>query len=437
MQYYLGLFSQPLLSLGFSLYLQTAIKYVLTEGDKYLISALATLKDTGMYALSANYGGLIARMLFRPIEDSSRNLFAKLCSDAGESRQVSGVTKVSEPKQNGDNVKQAANVLQDILRVYGLVSLVAFAIGPAAAPLLLRLVAGARWSDTGAGDVLGTYCYYIPLLAVNGVSEAFVSATASTSELRKQSIWMGGFSVAFAASAYLFLSVLQMGAKGLVLANCVNMVSRIVFNLSFVKRYFAERGIVSSFWKLISLSLMLTLVQNFNAADIVPNLSAIAATAVVPSVLSRTQGILRQYGLFGDLVHVGAVGAVFAAFVYVHNHQITTLTMLTMIAESPRSVHISWTATGGSAAASYAVVGAYLRLTMTLWWQCFIYSMRSVCSGSLAISYPMSRHWYSNQTSNFCVVRMYPCLSHHKDQSNHAYAQPFRFPSAPKHSESR
>ena len=244
MQYYLGLFSQPLLSLSFSLYLQTAIKYVLTEGDKYLISALATLKDTGMYALSANYGGLIARMLFRPIEDSSRNLFAKLCSDAGESRQVSGVTKVSEPKQNSDNVKQAANVLQDILRVYGLVSLVAFAVGPAAAPLLLRLVAGARWSDTGAGDVLGTYCYYIPLLAVNGVSEAFVSATASTRQLRKQSIWMGGFSVAFAASAYLFLSVLQMGAKGLVLANCVNMVSRIIFNLSFVKRYFAERGIV-------------------------------------------------------------------------------------------------------------------------------------------------------------------------------------------------
>jgi oligosaccharide translocation protein RFT1 len=56
---------------------------------------------------------------------------------------------------------------------------------------------------------------------------------------------MGGFSVAFAGSAYLFLSVLQMGAKGLVLANCVNMVSRIIFNLSFVKRYFAERNVVS------------------------------------------------------------------------------------------------------------------------------------------------------------------------------------------------
>ena len=134
---------------------------------------------------------------------------------------------------------------------------------------------------------------------------------------------------------------------------------------------------------------MLTLLQNVNAADIVPNLYAIAATAVVPSVLSRTQGILRRYGLFGDLVHVGAVGAVFAALVYVHNHRITMLTMLTMIIESPRSVHISWTATGDSAAASYAAVGAYLRLAMTPYWQCVIHSMRSVCSGSPDIGNPM------------------------------------------------
>lgn len=51
-----------------------------------------------------------------------------------------------------------------------------------------------------------------------------------------------------------------------------------------------------------------------------PNLYAVAATAVVPSLLSQTQGLLRQYGLFGELVHVGGVGAVFTAFVYVETH---------------------------------------------------------------------------------------------------------------------
>lgn len=254
------------MSLSFSLYLQTGIKYVLTEGDKYLISALATLKDTGMYALSANYGGLIARMLFRPIEDSSRNLFAKLCSDAGESRRVGGVTKKGESKQSDANVEEAATVLRDILRIYGLVSLIAFAIGPYAAPLLLQIVAGSRWSDTGAGEVLGTYCYYIPLLAINGVSEAFVSATASTSELRRQSIWMGAFFVAFAGSAYLFLGVLEMGARGLVLANCVNMTSRILFNMSFIKDYFNRRETVSASSMLCKILLTLFRTSNVRSS---------------------------------------------------------------------------------------------------------------------------------------------------------------------------
>lgn len=197
-----------------------------------------------MYALSANYGGLIARMLFRPIEDSSRNLFANLCSESandGAKKQ----DKTDNPGLTHANHHQAATVLHDILRIYGIVSLIAFAIGPSAAPLLLHLVAGSRWSDTGAGDVLGTYCYYIPLLAINGVSEAFVSATASTGDLRRQSIWMGVCFVGFAGSAYLFLKVLGMGASGLVYANCINSAFRIAFNMSFVQGYFKKHSVVS------------------------------------------------------------------------------------------------------------------------------------------------------------------------------------------------
>lgn len=57
--------------------------------------------------------------------------------------------------------------------------------------------------------------------------------------------------------------------------------------------------------------------QNFLLAALVPNIFAIAATAVVPGVLIQTRGILLQYGLFGDLAQVGSIGAVFAAFVYV------------------------------------------------------------------------------------------------------------------------
>lgn len=243
-------FSKPLLWLIGSLFFQTGIKWLLTEGDKLLITALASLEDQGLYALSANYGGLIARMIFQPIEISARNLFANLCAAPSQQPEnVDGATKKgqerSEVTKTKDNIKSAAEILRDLLRFYSIVSLLVFSMGPTAAPLLLRLVAGSRWSDSGAGEVLGTYCYYIPFLAINGVSEAFVAATASTKDLRDQSFWMAGFSGFFAASAYVFLRVLRMGAEGLVLANCVNMGLRVVFNTWFVNKYFAERQQVS------------------------------------------------------------------------------------------------------------------------------------------------------------------------------------------------
>lgn len=203
-----------------------------------------------MYALSANYGGLIARMIFQPIETASRNLFANLCAAPSQppTSAKDTATEKDEPKPSPDaKIASAAQILHDILRVYTTMSLFFFSVGPYAAPILLRLVVGSRWSDSGAGDVLGTYCFYIPFLAINGVSEAFVAATASTTDLRNQSLYMAGFSALFAASAYVFLRVLELGAKGLVLANCVNMALRIVFNLTFVINFFRRHGQVCQY----------------------------------------------------------------------------------------------------------------------------------------------------------------------------------------------
>jgi hypothetical protein len=101
--------------------------------------------------------------------------------------------------------------------------------------------------------------------------------------------------------------------------------------------------------KLDGSNTLLTRLQAFQTANIVPNLYAIAATAVVPSVLNRTQGILSQYGLFGDLVHVGSVAVAFSAFVYVLLAAHKSSTTLTEMTGSPRSARIFWTATDDSA----------------------------------------------------------------------------------------
>ncbi|KAL8710879.1 MAG: hypothetical protein Q9220_004683 [cf. Caloplaca sp. 1 TL-2023] len=236
-------FSLPRLSLAVNIYAQSIFKHLLTTGDAFLVAAFTSLQTQGAYTLAANYGGLVARMMFQPIEESSRTLFSRLLyqtpSPNGVISQQSG-NLGSEQKQQAD---QAAMYLQRLLRLYLLISLIAVAIGPAFSPHILRFIAGSRWSNSEAPAVLAAYCYYIPLLAVNGILEAFVSAVASPAQLRTQSAWMLACSAAFVGSGYLMLKVLDQGAKGLVYANSVNMVCRILWSWHFVDDYLRLRGV--------------------------------------------------------------------------------------------------------------------------------------------------------------------------------------------------
>jgi len=271
-------FSRPLIALSVNLYVQSAVKHVLTQGDSLLIATLASLQDQGAYALASNYGGLLARMLFQPIEESSRNAFGSLLSpEAGGKPSAQGM--------------RSANVyLRTILRFYALLSVLAAALGPTIAPLLLRVVAGSRWSSTGAGEVLATYCYLIPLLALNGITEAFISSVASSSELQRQSIWMFAFSVGFASAGYVFLRVLGWGAVGLVWANVVNMLFRIIWSWSFIKHYLRRNG------------------GSLEISDTLPTIGTHAVGLAAAALLARVRGTFT--GKFEDILKSGAVAVI-------------------------------------------------------------------------------------------------------------------------------
>jgi len=172
-------------------------------------------------------------MLFQPIEETGRNLFGKLCAPNAD-------TQKPAPK----NLEEAKTTLIIILRCYNLLSLIAWSVGPSLAPILLRLVAGSKWADTGASDTLATYCYYIPLLAINGITEAFVAAVATSDDLKRQSILMTIYFFTFAGTAYALLQIPGLGAQALVLANCVNMLLRIVWNITFIKTFFSRNAMV-------------------------------------------------------------------------------------------------------------------------------------------------------------------------------------------------
>ena len=60
-------------------FVQMIFKQFLTEGDKLLISHLCTIEEQGMYAVI--YGSIIARLLFQPLEESTRLMFTKLLNE--------------------------------------------------------------------------------------------------------------------------------------------------------------------------------------------------------------------------------------------------------------------------------------------------------------------------------------------------------------------
>ncbi|KAK9493721.1 Rft protein-domain-containing protein [Lipomyces doorenjongii] len=217
-------FDSSTMRLASTVWVQTVFKHYLTEGDKLLASYFSTIWEQGVYALAANYGSLIARLVFLPIEEAVRTLFAKLLA----------------PPLSAKNFRFSSDTLTSILRVYALVSILSSLFGPPIAPFLLSLVAGSRWasSSSSAPAVLSAYAYYIPLLAFNGVLEAFVQSVATPSQVREQSFVMLCFSVVFAIAGYVFMRALKLGATGLVYANMVNLGLRIGACAVWIHRYY-------------------------------------------------------------------------------------------------------------------------------------------------------------------------------------------------------
>ncbi|KAK0708132.1 Rft protein-domain-containing protein, partial [Lasiosphaeris hirsuta] len=276
-EFALSYFYRPTLQLASSMMAQSVVKHILTQGDTFLVSILSTPTAQGVYALANNYGGLAARLLFQPIEESSRSYFSRLLATAPTPHAL------------------AATSLLSLLKLYTLLSLLITALGPPAAPLLLALVAGPRWAASGAGATLAAYMWYLPLLAFNGVLEAFVASVATEAQVHRQSAWMGAFSLGFAGAGYVFLRVLGWGAEGLVVANGINMACRIVWCWVFITGYFRGKGV------------------GFSIGDVLPRPAGLGAAVVAAAVVKRLtlvpgESPLAMRQVIGELVKVAAVG---------------------------------------------------------------------------------------------------------------------------------
>lgn len=238
-----------------SLFVQMIFKHLLTEGDTLVISFLFSVGEQGVYSVISNYGSILARLLFQPIEESLRVSFTR--AFAGKHPNMAGSYRLME------------NLIVFYLNLSLLIALGGFTNGA----FLLRLLLGnnEKWQNSSVFEYFPQYLLYLPFMAFNGILEAFFSSASNQNEIKRFSVFMSVLSVAVLALLYLFVGRLKMGLSGLILANVVNMALRIVYCFSFFLGFFQRKGVsvrVASLLKRASVPL-LAAVTTFGAQYVV------------------------------------------------------------------------------------------------------------------------------------------------------------------------
>lgn len=197
-------------------------------------------------------GSLLARIVFQPLEESSRLYFSSLSAaaakapDRGDAERADKESSASpqystfEVAPTPDTLRAVASHLRLLLLFYSHLSLIFTCLAPSFTTPLLHLLLGSRWSRTSASPLLRAYALSLPFLAFNGLTEAFFQSVAPPRWIARGSAWLVACAGAFAASVWFLMRVRGWGAEGLVAANCVNLAMRAALSSVFVQSYFAE-----------------------------------------------------------------------------------------------------------------------------------------------------------------------------------------------------
>lgn len=213
-----------------SLFVQMIFKHLLTEGDTLLMSYLFAIGDQGIYSVVSNYGSILARLLFQPIEEFLRVSFTRNFSS-----------------KNSD-VRSSYLLMENLIVFYFDLSLLILLGGYTNGSFMLRLLLGRseKWASSSVFQVFPQYVLYLPFMAFNGILEAFFSSASTQREISRFSVFMSALSISVLALLYFLVKKLHLGLTGVIIANMVNMALRIAYCLKFFFRFFRQKGVPTS-----------------------------------------------------------------------------------------------------------------------------------------------------------------------------------------------
>ncbi|OCF36549.1 oligosaccharidyl-lipid flippase [Kwoniella heveanensis BCC8398] len=228
-------FNSETLSLAIANTGQSFVKHLLTEADRIAVARISPLDDQGGYAVAMNYGSLVARIMFQPLEESLLLHYS---------------SSLSSPS--------TLPLYTTTIRLSLYLTLLIRSFVPPLYPAIYPLLLPRQYHRTTAPHILKLYLTtYLPLMSLNGVSEAFVTSSADPDEVKTQARWMIASSAVFASSLVGFSQLVPnlylCGPSGstkllnysreesLVLSSCAAMVVRIIYALRHGYRTFSLR----------------------------------------------------------------------------------------------------------------------------------------------------------------------------------------------------
>ncbi|KAJ2807746.1 Oligosaccharide translocation protein rft1 [Coemansia guatemalensis] len=216
---------------------QSLLKFFLTQGDNMVMARFATADEMGVFAFVSNYGSIPARVVFLPLEEASRAMFAGLASVT--STKKTDMSSNAGKKTSAD-LHSAKRVLLALGKLQFLLGSILVVFGTLYLPILVSL---AQKSDSAVSQALVVYCLYLPFMGVNGFLEAFVHSVASRSQLLQINIRMAAFAVVYMVVAVQSLRLFNLGSAGIISANMLNMTLRIAYCKRFISQWFLERNV--------------------------------------------------------------------------------------------------------------------------------------------------------------------------------------------------
>ncbi|KAI0042396.1 Rft-1-domain-containing protein [Auriscalpium vulgare] len=225
-------FDPELLRLSLAMTGQSAVKQFLTEGDKFLVSRLSPLADQGGYAIASNYGSLVARIIFQPIEETARLYFSKTLTKkpTDDTERRASAAEGADP----DPLATPAHIILTLLLLFTHFLLLLTTFAPPYLPLATAVLLPPRYLATSAPTILSAYVYYLPIMAYNGILEAFFASACTPADLAAQARMMAGASAAFVG-----IALAARTDAGLVYANSAGLALRAAYAWRFARRYFA------------------------------------------------------------------------------------------------------------------------------------------------------------------------------------------------------